>query len=155
MRIDTRPLLVALTLACSVACNKGEEEEAARKAAAAEQEAREAQAKANAAKLEAEQEAATARTARAESRDKLQKDLDAHERKAAHLKEKAAAAKGATKKNADAAVVELDKRRDTAKASLTKLSDYTAAAWDDTREAAEDDVEAVGKAVDSLESTLN
>jgi hypothetical protein len=94
MRIDTRTVLIALALSVTLACDKGAEE-ADKKAAAAAEEARAAQEKANTERLEAEQAAAKAKAVRDEARTKIQKDLDAHERKAASLKQKAATAKGA------------------------------------------------------------
>lgn len=91
---------------------------------------------------------------RAEDRHKLEGKLEAQERKATYLKQKAAKAAGKEKLNANAAIAELDARRTTAKTSLSRLSDDTSAAWDSTKKAAEDDIDAFEKSVDSLEKTL-
>ncbi len=152
-----RATLVALTLALSTfsaACDKGTKE-ADQKAAEAAKTAKDAEDKANAAKLKADEEKAKAAAAHAEARNKLQKDMDAHDRKGTYLREKAAKATGAAKANADAAVKELDARRDAAKASVAKLSDDASPTWDGLRKTAEDDIAAVGKAVDTLETTVN
>jgi hypothetical protein len=153
MKKHNRVMLVAigLTLA-TTACNRGKAE-AERKAAEAQQRAQEATITAGQMQAQAE-EAARSRAAHAEARSKLQKDFDAHERKAAYLKEKAAKATGAARKNADAAIAEYEARRTSAKASLNHLSDDAAPTWDATKKTAEDDIAAVGRAVDALEQTL-
>jgi colicin import membrane protein len=152
MRIHVRASLLAVALTVGVAAcgNKAEEakKEADQKAAEA---AKEADDKAAAAKKEADDKAAKAN---AEIKAKLQKDLDAAERKAVYLKEKAAKVTGATKKNADAAVTELDTRSAAAKASVAKLDTSTGAAWETQKVAVESDIAALNKAVDSLETTL-
>jgi hypothetical protein len=155
MRIDMRAGLLALAVAAgTVGCgNKAEEAkmEADKKAAEAAKSAKEADDKAASAKKEADDKAAKANT---EAKAKLQKDVDAADRKATYLKEKAAKATGATKKNADAAVTELDTRRAAAKASIAKLDTATGAGWDAAKTAAESDIAALNKAVESLETTL-
>lgn len=155
MRIDMRALLLATAIAAgTVGCgNKAEEakKEADQKAAEAAKTAKEAEDKASAAKVEAEAKVAKAN---AEIKTKLQKDIDAAERKATYLKEKAAKVTGAAKKNADAAVAELDTRHATAKASLAKLDTATGAAWDTAKVGVESDIAALNKAVESLETTL-
>ncbi len=144
----TRLVLVAmgLTLAVSACKGKGEAERKAE-----EQKAQEATI--TAAKVEAEQ-AAKLRSAHADERGKLQKELDAHDRKAAYLKEKAAKTVGATKKNAEAAIAELDARAAAARASMKTLGDDASPQWDASRKVAEDDIAAMGKAVNALERTL-
>ena len=142
---------IGLTLASS-ACDRGKAE-AERKAAEAERQAQEATITAGQMQAQAE-EAAKTKAAHVEARTKLQKDFDAHERKASYLKEKAAQATGAVKKTADAAIAEYEARRASEKASLDKLGDEAAPAWDATKQTAEEDIAAVGRAVDSLEQTL-
>ena len=155
MRINVRASLLAVALTVGVAAcgNKAEEakKEADQKAAEAAKSAKEADDKAAAAKKEADDKAAKAN---AEIKAKLQKDLDAADRKAVYLKEKAAKITGATKKNADAAVTELDTRHAAAKASIAKLDTATGAAWETQKVAVESDIAALNKAVDSLETTL-
>lgn len=148
-----RAALIAVCLtAGTAACDNGKAE-ADKKAAEAAKEAQEAAAKASLKKSEADEAAAKAKIAHIEVKSKLQKDLDAHDRKATYLKDKAAKLTGDVKKNADAAVAELETRRTTAKTSLAKLSeDSVDSAWDSAKKAAEDDIAAVGKAVDSLET---
>lgn len=135
-------VLILVTTGC-------DRREAERKA---EQDRRSQEATITAAKVEAEN--AKLKAAHAEARVGLQKDLDAADRKAMSLKLKAAKTVGVQKKNADAAIAELDKRRDAAKVSMSKLGDDMSPAWDETKKAADDDVAAVGKAVDALERTL-
>ncbi len=157
MRIDIRAHLLVLAIAvCTVGvgcANKAEEakKEADQKAAEAAKTAKEADDKAAAAKKEAEDKAAKANV---EVKTKLQKDIDAAGRKATYLKEKAAKVTGAAKKNADAAVAELDTRDAAAKASLAKLDASSTTTWDTQKVAVESDIAALNKAVDSLETTL-
>jgi hypothetical protein len=153
MRFRAMMLAVCVGALSTAACKK-DTAEADKAAAQAAKEANEASEKANAAKQKANEEAAKANLARSEARTKLQKDLDAHERKATYLKEKAAKATGAAKQNAAAAVTELDTRSAAAKASIAKLADDSATGWESLKKTAEDDVASVGKAVDSLEKTL-
>lgn len=146
MKKQIQVVLVAMGLTLvSAACDRGK----------AEAERRAQEATLTAAKVQAQtDESAKLKAAHTESRDKLQKDLDASDRKATYLKQKAAHTVGTTKKNADAAITELDARHTAAKASLSKLGDDASPAWDAMRKTAEDDVAAVGKAVDTLEGTL-
>lgn len=156
MRIDPRAVLCALAIAltsATIACDNGKAE-ADKKAAEAMKASKEADDKAAAAKKTAEEEAAKAKAGHTEFRAKLQKDVDAHERKATYLKEKASKLTGDAKKNADAAVTELDKRREAAKASLAKLGDDSATTWDAFKKTAEDDVAALGKSIESLETVI-
>lgn len=155
MRIDIRTGLLALALTIGTAAcgNKAEEakKEAEAKAVEAAKAAKEADEKAVAAKKEADDKAAKMN---AEGKAKLQKDFDAAGRKATYLKEKAAKATGPAKKNADAAVAEFDTRDAAAKASIAKMDGATGAAWDAAKVAAESDIAALNKAVESLETTL-
>jgi hypothetical protein len=150
MKKPIRVMLVAigLTLAASACRDKSEAE---RKAAEAE---KQSEATITAAKVQAEADEAKLKAAHDIDRMKLQKDLDAHDRKASYLKAKAAKQVGATKKNADAAITEFEARRATAKTSLGKLTDDKAPGWDTSKKTAEDDVAAVGKSVDAIEHTL-
>lgn len=160
-----RTLAVLLTFGIAttplVACKKREDkaqEEAAKakkeadeKAAQAERERKEADAKAAAAAAEAEKKAAEAN---AEVVKNLQKDVDAADRKITDLKEREAKATGATKKNAEAAAAEVDKRREAVKTSLTALQNATGAAWAGARTQAESDLAALNKAIDNFDDTL-
>ena len=154
MRIDMRVVAVLLAVATSssVGCSKNDKaDEAKKEADQAAKSAKEADDKAAAAKKEADDKAAKAN---AETKTKLQKELDAADRKAAYLKEKASKATGATKKNVDAAVAEVDRRDATAKASIAKLDPANTTAWDPQKTAVESDIAALNKAVDSVETTL-
>lgn len=143
--------LVAFSLSVfAFACDRGKAE-AEKKAAEAEQQAQETTI--TAARVKAEEEAKL-KTARAEERGHLQKQLDAHERKADYLKDKAAKTAGATKQNANAAISELNARLASAKESVGKLADDTSPAWDAAKSAAANDLAAVERATDSLEQTL-
>lgn len=142
---------MGLTLA-TTACDRGKAE-AERKAAEAEKQAQEATL--TAAKVQAEAEATTRmKAAHADARAKLQKEFDALDRKATYLKSKATKTAGTTRRNADAAIAELESRRMAAKASLTRLANDADSAWDATKRTAEDDIAAVGKSVESLDHTL-
>jgi hypothetical protein len=152
MNKHMRAALVVMGLTLGVTACKGKEE-AERKAAEGEKQSQEATL--TAAKMRAEaDETAKLKAARSDARMKLQKDFDAMERKSTHLREKAAKSVGTTKKNADAAIAELDTRRTAAKASLNRLADDASPAWDATKKTAEDDIAAVGRAVDALEVTI-
>ena len=143
--------LVAFSLSVfAFACDRGKAE-AEKKAAEAEQQAQETTI--TPARVKAEEEAKL-KTARAEERGHLQKQLDAHERKADYLKDKAAKTAGATKQNANAAISELNARLASAKESVGKLADDTSPAWDAAKSAAANDLAAVERATDSLEQTL-
>ncbi|HVJ88899.1 MAG TPA: hypothetical protein VM580_03785 [Labilithrix sp.] len=144
--------LVAFSLSVfAFACDRGKAE-AEKKAAEAEQQAQETTI--TAARVKAEEEEAKLKMARAEERSHLQKQLDAHERKADYLKDKAAKTAGATKQNANAAISELNARLASAKESVGKLADDTSPAWDAAKSAAANDLAAVERATDSLEQTL-
>ncbi|AKU96077.1 TPR repeat-containing protein [Labilithrix luteola] len=136
------------SLGCS---NKAKEEEAKKAAEAQAQAAKEAEQKATDAK-KAEEEALNAK--HAAEQKKLQSQFDANDRKSTYLKEKAGKATGNAKKNADAAVAELDKRRATASESIKNVQSATGAAWDTAKAKADEDVAAYGKAVESLEQTI-
>jgi hypothetical protein len=151
MKKPMRVVLVAIGLTLAVSACRGKSE--AERKAAEEQKAQEANL--TAAKMQAEADEAKLKAAHEQERMKLQKEMDAHDRKASYLKAKAAKQIGATKKNADAAITELDARHAAAKASLGKLMDDKAPDWDASKKTAEDDVAAVGKSVDALERTLS
>jgi uncharacterized protein YPO0396 len=87
-------------------------------------------------------------------RAELQKNFDAQDRKASYLKQKATHTVGTVKKNADAAIAEVDARRNTAKSSLSRLADDMSPSWDSTKKLVDDDIGSYGKAVDALENTL-
>lgn len=150
-------LVVASALASaslsSLGCgNKAKEEEAKKAAEAQAQAAKDAEEKATAATKKAEEGALDAK--HAADAKKVQSQFDASDRKSAYLKEKAAKATGAAKKNAEAAVAELDKRRSTANESIKGLQGATGAAWDTAKAKADEDVASFGKAVESLEQTV-
>lgn len=147
-------LVVASALSSfGVGCgNKAKEEEAKQAAEAQAQAAKEAAQKATDAAKKAEEEALNAQ--HAAEQKKLQSQFDASDRKSTYLKEKAAKSTGNAKKNADAAVAELDKRRTTASESLKSVQSATGAAWDAAKAKAEEDIAAYGKSVESLEQTI-
>jgi hypothetical protein len=148
MRVRALALLIAVATGGPAGCNHG-------KAADAQKEA-DAEAAAKAAK-EADDQASAARKAarsNAETKKKLQKEIDAGDRRAVYLKEKAAKASGVTKKSADAAIADIDTREATAKVDMAKLDPDDATSWDTQRSAVEADIAAVKKAVDSLETIV-
>lgn len=144
-----------------VACKKNEDKaqaegttarkEVDEKAAEAVKAAKEAEDRAAAAQKEADDKAMKAS---AEARATYQKGIDDAERKITYLKEKAGKAKGAMKKNADAAATEVDKRHEMAKASVSKLETATGAAWATAKTQVETDIEALNKSIDGFEATL-
>lgn len=144
-------LVVTSLAAAQVACK---DTEAERKAAEAAKQAQEAETTAAKMRAESDQAVEKLKVTHTDARTKLQRDLDTHERKATYLKEKAAKLTGDKKKNADAAVTELTSRQTTAKASLARLANDADPAWDATKKTVEDDIAAVGKAVDSLEQAV-
>lgn len=155
MQNYVRVMLLAVAVStASVGCgNKAAEaqKEADQKAAEAAKAQAVADEKAATEKKEAE---ATALKANAETKVKLQKDVDAANRKITYLKEKVAKATGAMKKNADAAATEVDTRTATVKADMAKLDGATGTAWDTAKTQVEADTAALNKAVDALEATL-
>lgn len=154
MRAAILALGICVMTTGTVACgNKAEEakKEADTKAAEALKTVKEAEDKAAAAKKEADDKLTKLNI---EAKTKLGKDIDAADRKASNLKEKATKLTGAAKKNTEAAVAELDKRYATAKASLAKLDTLTGADWDAAKKSAEADIEALNRAVESLETTI-
>ena len=157
MRKQWRMFALALALAVGTAgatgCSKDDKaakEKAAADKAAADK-AAEDKAAADKAAKDAEEKAIAQRT---EARTKLQKDLEAAERKATHFKEKAAKATGAMKKNAAAAAAELDKRWEAAKASLAALDPNKGDDWDASAARVEADTIKVNEAIDALETSL-
>jgi colicin import membrane protein len=158
MQIHFMKVCVALALCSAIACNKDEQKDAAQAQSDAEAKARAAQQEANEkiaeAKAEAEKAAASAATARTEVKSTLQKEVDAVDRKAAALKERGEAAKGAAQKNYAAARAEFERRRSVVQADLRKLESESGAAWDAARTSTETDLAALKASVDSLENTI-
>ncbi len=154
-------MAVLLTTAGLGACKKGEDkaqheadkarDDADQKARDAAKAAQDADAKAAAA---AKETADAAAKDAADARDKLQKAIDASDRKASSLKEKLAKATGTVRKNADAAAAEVDKRRAAVNASLANLGSATGTAWATARTQVEADTAALDKSIDALETTL-
>jgi hypothetical protein len=141
----TRLVLVTLGLvAAATACNRKTE---------ATKEAEETTITGGKMNVEAS-EAAKLKQEHTDTVNKLTKELDDLDRKGTYLKEKATKTTGTIKKNADAAIIELNSRATIAKTSLSRLPTEAGAAWDSAKKATEDDVKAVEKAVDSLEHTL-
>lgn len=103
----------------------------------------------------AAEELAKTKADHSETRTKLLQKFEAEERKASHLKQKAAKAVGKEKLNANAAIAELDARRATAKTSLGRLSDEASPVWDSVKKSAEDDVDSFERAVETLEQTIS
>jgi colicin import membrane protein len=155
MRDRVIAVLLVFGLSSFIVGCKNKEEEAKREAelhsAQVAKEGEEARAKEEARK-KAEAEAAT--KARTDARGKVQKEIDAADRKLAYLKEKLAKATGPKKKNAEAAAAEVTKRRDAAVASAAKLETDTTTPVETERSTAEADVAALNKAIDNLEATL-
>jgi hypothetical protein len=147
-----RMVLVAVSLAvAAAACHRGREE--AERKAEAERRAQEAEI--TAAKVQAEAaDTAKLKAAHSEARTKLQKELDAHERKGTYLKQKAVGKTGAAKKNVDAAISEYTSRLAKAKTDLGRLADDASPEWDATKKAADDDVAAVGRSVEAIDHAL-
>jgi hypothetical protein len=158
MQIHFLMMCAAVALCSAIGCNKDEQKDAAQAQSDAEAKARSAQQEANEkiaeAKAEAEKAAASAATARTEVKATLQKEVDAVDRKAAALKERGAAAKGAAQKNYAAAQAEFERRRSVVQADLRKLDAEAGAAWDAARTSAETDVAALKASLDSLENTI-
>jgi hypothetical protein len=154
MKAVLRSIGIAFLLSgIAMGCNQEEEKaqkEAAEKAEKAKVEAEQAAV----AKKAADEAAAKAAKERADARQVLQKDFDGVDRKLASLKERAAKAKGAAKKNAEAAVGEVDKRRETVQADLKKLESETGNSWDGAKTAAETDLASLKKSLDVYETAV-
>jgi hypothetical protein len=139
-------------------CNNSKQVEAEKAQREATERAEKAQLEANEkiieARRDAEKAANDAAQARNDARSSLQKDVDAVDRKISYLKERATEAKGATKKNADAAAAEAEKRRSTLRQDFNKLGTETGTAWDSAKADVERDITALKAAVDSWESTI-
>ena len=158
-----RALIIGLVAGALAASGCGNKEEKAREEAAkAQKEAddksveaakaqREADDKAVAAKREAD--AAMTKT-HDDARDKLRKDYDASDRKLASLREKVAKATGVKRKNANAALTEVETRVATVKGEMAGLSANAGTAWDTAKTQIEADQAALDKAIDNLETTL-
>jgi colicin import membrane protein len=152
-------VLAALVFAPLSGCNKEEQAKAEREKVETQAKAAEAQREADEKKAEAAREAAEtsakADTARSEARASIQKDVDAADRKAADLRERAAKLKGNAKLNAEAASNELTKRRTALDKDLQELGTARGEAWDKLKAQTEKDVDAVEAAVDSFDRTLS
>jgi colicin import membrane protein len=149
---------VAISGISLTGCNKSDQAEAEKAQREAAERAEKAQLEANEkiseARRDGEKAANEAAQARNDVRSRLQKDVDAVDRKIAYLKERAVEAKGAAKKNAEAAAAEAEKRRSTLRQDFNKLGTETGAAWDSAKAEVERDIAAVKAAVDSWESTI-
>jgi hypothetical protein len=149
---------VALNGMAVAGCNKSQQAEAEKAQREAAERAEKAQLEANEKIIEArrdgEKAANDAAQARNDARTSLQKDVDAVDRKISYLKEHATEAKGAAKKNAEAAAAEAEKRRATLRQDFNKLGTETGAAWDSAKAEVERDITALKAAVDSWESTI-
>ena len=150
-----RNFALAVAVSASSGCNKNDADEAKRQAQATSEQAasaaREAEVRAAAAAKDAELKTAQAN---ADAKSKAQKEVDAADRKATYLREKAAKVTGIKKKNSDAAVAELDRRRDAVRTDMSKLDSVTASGWESVKGQVDGDVAALNKAVDNLESAL-
>jgi hypothetical protein len=114
-------------------------------------EKRAAEEKIAAAKKELEEKA---QKAAAEGRAAVKKEIDGADRKITYLKEKAAKLTGAAKKNADAALAEVDKRREGVRADFAKLETAGAGDWNALKTAATTNIEQLTKAVEALEAVV-
>lgn len=158
MRTKLCVTLLALALGASVAACGNKAEEAQKEAQKKEAEAKAAQSGKDA--LAAAETAAAKKLAddmekaHADVRAKLQKDADAADRKATYWKEKAAKTTGTVKKNADAAVMEVDKRQAAATDGIKNLATQTGAGWDTAKSQVESDVAAFAKSVEALETAV-
>jgi len=158
--LGSRLLTAALlALAGASACDKDDQQKAVEEQRQATEKAQEAQLEANEkiseARREGEKAANEAARERSETRVRLQKDVDAVDRKISHLKELGVKATGAAKKNADVAEAEAETRRTKLQADLRKLETETGAAWDSAKDEVERNIAAVSASVNSWESTLS
>lgn len=165
MKHLTRTLVLLLSMGFAtttvVGCKKSDTK-AQDEAVKARKEADDKAAEAAKAKKEADEKTAVAQkeaadkaiAANAEVRMALQKDIDAADRKLTYLKEKAAKATGAMKKNADAAAAEVDKRREAVKTNMASLEAATGDAWTTAKGQVEADIAALNKSVETLETSL-
>jgi len=151
----SRAAVAAFALSLGVlACGDKEKEAAQAAAAASAKTAEEATKAAEEAKKKAEEEAkAAAAKVTAEAVNKVQKELDAADRKFTYLKDKAAKATAAQKKNADAAVAEVDKRREAVKSAIEKLA-AGGDDWEGLKTAVESALGELTKAIDGLEAVF-
>jgi uncharacterized protein YPO0396 len=143
--------VLSFAAACGlIACNKEPKRDAEETA-----QAEKAAAEARAAEQKAAAEKEAGKVARAKALGDLQKQIDAADRKIEYLKDKLSKAKGATKKKADAAAAELDKRHAPVAESTKKLEDDQYSAWDATYAQAVTELAALNESVNSLEQTLS
>ncbi len=158
-----RGLLVGLIVGLvSITGCSNKEKKANDQAVKAQKQADDKQAEATKAQADADAKAAAAKAtadtemakAHDDARDKMQKNYDASDRKLASLREKVAKATGTKRKNADAALAEVDKRAATVKTDMANLVTAAGTAWDTTKTQVEADQAALDKASDNLETTL-
>lgn len=162
MKFSIPSLLLCTVLStAAVACDDADaaKKEAEAKAEEANKSAREAAAKASAeaqnASAKVAEAAAATKKAALEAQASLTKDVDDAERKATALKEKAAKLTGAKKANADAALVEYDKRVASTKAEVAKVANATGDALETAKAKAKAEIDGLKKSVDNFETTIN
>lgn len=133
--------------------------EADNKALEASKSANEAAAKASVeaqnAVAKANEALAAGKKAAAEAQASLTKDVDDAERKTTALKEKIAKLAGAKKKNAEAALAEVDKRVASTKAELALVGNSAGDTLDTAKTKAQAEIDGLKKAVENLDSTVN
>lgn len=138
----------------AMGCDNKEQERAQREVAEKADKAKQEVEHAASLQHAADEAAAKATKDRLYDRQTLQKDVDGVDRKLASLKERAAKVTGNTKKNSDAAVAEVEKRRATVQADLRKLETESGAAWDGLKTTADSDIASLKKSLDAFESAV-
>jgi hypothetical protein len=158
VRLDSLTAGLVIAATCfALGCEKNQQtsEEEQRAAATRAHEAQlEANEKIGDARRAAEKSANEAARTRSDVTVSFQKEVDVIDRKISQLKERAATATGAEKRNAAAAIAETDSRRSTLQADLQKLGTETGAGWDAAKGEVERSIKAVKAAVDSFETTV-
>lgn len=162
MKLPIASLLLCTALStAALACNDADaaKKEAEAKAEEATKSAREAAAKASAeaqnAAAKVSEAAAAAKKAALEAQASLTKDVDDAERKAVALKERTAKLTGAKKANAEAALIEVDKRVASAKAEVAKVASATGDTLDTAKDKAKIEIDGLKKSVENFETTVN
>jgi hypothetical protein len=158
LRLRDLAACVAITATwLTLSCEKDQQTSVEEQRAAATK-AQEAQLEANEKIADARRAAETSANEAARTRNDVtvsfQKEVDVIDRKISELKERAATATGAEKKNVAAAVAETDSRRSTLQADLRRLGTQTGAGWDAAKGEVERSIRAVKAAVDSFETTV-
>jgi hypothetical protein len=150
-------VLLGALLALGACKDKQEEAVSARETAAKkETEAREARREAEAKEEESERETEKQFAKdRADLRERLRKDVDAAERKIAHLREKMTDLKGAARKNAEAASHEVDLRKARVEAAFDRVDNAVASQYEAAKIQLESDLAALNKAVDGFDNTID